>query len=304
MRATMRVKPSYLLLFPYYNTARAAMRPQKCLASEFSSCVNKIPPLLSASQAIDLHKTNPSVKFIDASWALNSKVDWYQQYLKERLPGSCYFDIDKVSDHSTDLPHMLPSEQVFSDFAFNCGISNTDHVLIYGRKDTISAARVWWTFKVFGHDQVSILNGGFESWKAQSGPLESGTPTITAATTPYVAKYQASLVATWQDVLHTVETGRAQIVVSTRCLIVCVYGATHIVFPRHTHCYTKSGVLYPLCFITPLPIAIPIHSHVHLKYTYTYTYHLIDRTLAPPHASKALPPSPVLACPRATSLAR
>eukprot|EP01031_Cornospumella_fuschlensis_P042187 gene42187-51518_t len=148
------------------------MRPAQCLASDFSSCKNAISPLLSAQQAINLQKSSPSVKFLDASWALNSKIDWYQQYVKERIPGSGFFDIDKVADHSTDLPHMLPTEQQFSEFASSCGITNADHVVIYGQKDTISPARAWWTFKVFGHDQVSILNGSLDNWKALSGPLE------------------------------------------------------------------------------------------------------------------------------------
>ncbi|CAO3625124.1 unnamed protein product [Cunninghamella echinulata] len=76
---------------------------------------------------------------------------------------------------------MLPSPKVFADAVGELGINNEDHVVVYDTTGTFSAARVYWTFKAFGHQQVSILNGGLPAWLKQGqqtigGPVEKIKP--------------------------------------------------------------------------------------------------------------------------------
>ncbi|CAF0883366.1 unnamed protein product [Didymodactylos carnosus] len=115
------------------------------------------------------------VKIIDGSWHLpsenrNAKAEFEQK----RIKGARFFDIDEVSDHSTDLPHMLPSVEQFSSYASQQGINEQDSIIIYDTKGLLSSARVWFTFRVFGIDNVAVLNGGLPIWLKYNLPTESG----------------------------------------------------------------------------------------------------------------------------------
>lgn len=154
------------------------------------------------------------VKFVDGSWHLNKERKPLEEYQNSRLPGACFFDIDAVSDASSPLPHMLPSPEVFAQACTELGISNNDHVLIYVHNACFSAARVWWTFKVFNHHKVSIIDGGIEAWKKAGGDIESGpVASIDTGQGGYENRgMDKDLVFTSKQVLDVVSSGSAQII--------------------------------------------------------------------------------------------
>ncbi|ESQ89583.1 hypothetical protein ABAC460_11985 [Asticcacaulis sp. AC460] len=126
-----------------------------------------------------------TVKVIDGSWALDG-TDMRALFETDHIPGAQFFDIEAVSDHSTDLPHMAPSPEQFAAAVGRLGISADDHVVIYDRQGLFSAARVWWTFVVMGHKKVQILRGGLLGWKAAGLPIEDHVVPASAVTyTPY-----------------------------------------------------------------------------------------------------------------------
>ena len=134
----------------------------------------------------------PHVKLIDASWALDGS-DMKAAYDKEHIKGAVFFDIDAISDKSSPLPHMAPSLKAFETAMNEMGISNEDLVVIYDRQGLFSAARVWWTFTLMGHEKVKILHGGLPAW-LQSGYEVTSEPTITTHT-PYRAQFQPQYLA-------------------------------------------------------------------------------------------------------------
>lgn len=168
--------------------------------------------LLEAKDALQIVKTNGKVKFIDGTWYLGDKERGYFEYLKARVPGATFFDLDKIADTTTNLPHMLPNESLFSITMSSFGVDNNDHVIVYSQSDTFSASRVWWTFKTFGHDKVSILQGGLNSWIESGGQIESGANTNQPPASNYVAKLNPKLVVNSQQVLDVVMTGTKQII--------------------------------------------------------------------------------------------
>ncbi|VAI44243.1 unnamed protein product [Triticum turgidum subsp. durum] len=87
-----------------------------------------------------------------------------------------YFDIDGISDRTTHLPHMLPSEEAFAAAVSALGINNHDKVIVYDGKGFFSAPRVWWMFRVLGHDKVWVLDGGFPQWQASGFNIASSCP--------------------------------------------------------------------------------------------------------------------------------
>jgi len=111
---------------------------------------------------------------VDASWYMpNEKRDTLKEYKEEHIPGAIFFNVDKISDVTSDMPHMLPSETAFEQAASALGIKNDDWLVVYDSKGLFSAARVWWMFRVFGHEKVWILDGGLPNWKSSGFPVNS-----------------------------------------------------------------------------------------------------------------------------------
>ena len=175
------------------------------------SSKSRIPQLLPASQAIELHSSS-SVKFIDGSWHMGNVRNPYAEYLAERIPGSQYFNIDEVSDKSNDLPHMLPDEKFFDAKVSSMGISNDDHIVVYVHPNCFSGPRVWWMFKAFGHENVSLLDGGLSAWKAAGGETICTAPSSVVANGNFKSTLSSAHYVNVDDVLKTVNTGSSQIV--------------------------------------------------------------------------------------------
>ena len=97
-----------------------------------------------------------------------------KEFTSIRIPGAKFFDVDSICDKKSNLPHMLPSAEFFSQEISSMGISNGDPIIVYATKGCFSAPRVWWTFQVFNHENIAILDGGLEEWIKEGGPTENG----------------------------------------------------------------------------------------------------------------------------------
>lgn len=116
----------------------------------------------------------PDLKILDASWYMpDEQRNPIQEYQVAHIPGALFFDVDGIADQTTKLPHMLPSEEAFAAAVSALGIQNKDGLVVYDGKGIFSAARVWWMFRVFGHDKVWVLDGGLPRWRASGFDVES-----------------------------------------------------------------------------------------------------------------------------------
>eukprot|EP00892_Ulva_mutabilis_P012187 jgi/Ulvmu1/9340/UM050_0091.1 len=145
---------------------------------------------------------DPGIKVLDASWFLPSMGrSGKEEFQAARIPGSQFFDIDGIADRSRPLPHMVPSEAAFSAAATALGIEAADVLVIYDRLGTFSSPRAWWTWKIFGHDQVAVMTGGLPAWKEAGGDMSEeavsedsiGAPAAAAAAATEMAAYPAKL---------------------------------------------------------------------------------------------------------------
>lgn len=109
-----------------------------------------------------LHSEDTDIRLIDATWLMPGSTETLS---KGCLNGACFFDMDKVAAPHPTLKHMLPPARQFEKFNREHGIYNSDHVVCYDRRGTASAPRLWWTYRMFGHEKVSILNGGLPVWQ-------------------------------------------------------------------------------------------------------------------------------------------
>ncbi len=123
--------------------------------------------------ATELPSSN-SVVF-DASFYLpNEPQNAHALFAEAHLPGAQFFNIDQISDRRSHLPHMLPDPKAFADAVREFGVSDASLVIVYDQRGLFSAARVWWMFKVFGHDNVAVVDGGLPEWRRRGLPVESG----------------------------------------------------------------------------------------------------------------------------------
>ncbi|XP_032220318.2 3-mercaptopyruvate sulfurtransferase-like [Nematostella vectensis] len=138
-----------------------------------------VPPLVRASWLNQQIKDGvKNLRILDGSWFLpNANREPEKEFYQKRIPGARYFDIDECRDKSNPYDHMLPSEAEFASYVQNLGITNDSHVVVYDNNEKLgvfSAPRVWWTFRAFGHERVSVLDGGLPKWCSEGFPTESG----------------------------------------------------------------------------------------------------------------------------------
>ncbi len=136
-------------------------------------------------------------------------VSWYST-LAGHIPGAVRFDIDQVADHSSELPHMLPSPEAFAAAAGALGIGDTDTIVVYDGIGMFSSPRVWWTFRLFGAEKIFVLEGGFPKWKAEGRPVESGA--VKRPPRSFKARKPADLVASLAQVQAALAQKSAQVV--------------------------------------------------------------------------------------------
>ena len=123
------------------------------------------------------------------------------EFLEAHIPGARFFDIDGVADRTSDLPHMLPDARGFALAMGAMGITRDDEVVVYDSVGTTGAARVWWTFRAFGHERVSVLDGGLPKWRAEGRPVEAG----------YAAEARPELVRAREDMLANIGSRAEQV---------------------------------------------------------------------------------------------
>jgi thiosulfate/3-mercaptopyruvate sulfurtransferase len=127
---------------------------------------------------------NPDLVVCDCSFYLpNDPRNAAALFAEARIPGARFFDIDVIKDTTTDVPHMLPAAGTFAEMVGALGISNRSTVVFYDQVGLFSAARGWWMMRVFGHDEVAVLDGGLPKWRAENRPLETAEAVLPSPTT-------------------------------------------------------------------------------------------------------------------------
>lgn len=165
---------------------------------------------LISTEALEAALDNPSLRIVDASWHMpqerrNARVE----YEAGHLPGAVFFDLDATSDPLSPYPHMLPPADDFAAAMGRLGIGNGDHVVVYDSLGLLSAARLWWMLRVFGHNNAQVLDGGLPKWKAEGRKLETGVSPVNPAS--FNARFEPSLYRNFDAIRTMVESGSGTI---------------------------------------------------------------------------------------------
>jgi len=119
------------------------------------------------------HIEAPDVRVVDGSWYLPTDGrDPRAEYVARHIPGAVFFDIEDISDDKSALPHMLPSPEKFSSRVRKLGLGDGVRIVVYDGGNMMAAARVWWMFRVFGHEDIAVLDGGLSKWLAEGRPVD------------------------------------------------------------------------------------------------------------------------------------
>jgi thiosulfate/3-mercaptopyruvate sulfurtransferase len=152
------------------------------------------------------------ITVLDASYYLpNESKDARAIFMDGHIPGARFVDIDAISEQASALPDMLPAPAAFASAVGGMGISNHSRVVVYDQRGIFSAARLWWMFRVFGHDDVAVLDGGLPAWVASGGALEAGAPALVTPVS-FTAAYRADMVRSLADMLTNLATNKALVV--------------------------------------------------------------------------------------------
>ena len=116
-------------------------------------------------------KNLSSIKIIDCRWYLNEPKKGNLEYKSSHIENSIYFDIEKLSNNLSDLPHMFPSKEQIQKFVRKNGININHEIIIYDQEGFFCSARVWFIFKVCGFKKIRILDGGFAQWIKLNLPI-------------------------------------------------------------------------------------------------------------------------------------
>jgi thiosulfate/3-mercaptopyruvate sulfurtransferase len=121
----------------------------------------------------------------------------YGQPVNYTIEGAQHFDIDVVADQTNPLPHMIPSAGIFEHHIQQMGIKNNSEIIVFDKGGFwMAAARVWWMFRLFGHDNVKVLNGGLQTW---DGELTPYSPTQ-CKTGDFKSNFQSHLYKSYDDI--------------------------------------------------------------------------------------------------------
>ena len=167
---------------------------------------------LVTGEWLEAHLNDPDLRIIDATYHLpHADRDAYEEWTFRHIPGSVHFDIDKVANTSSGLPHMLPDAATLGETLGKMGISNDHKIVIYDANGGYMAAcRVWWMLRTFGYTQAAVLDGGLVRWGKERRPIETEEPTIQPTT--FTATFNADLVKSKADMRANIESGDFQVV--------------------------------------------------------------------------------------------
>ncbi|OIQ40060.1 MAG: 3-mercaptopyruvate sulfurtransferase [Roseobacter sp. MedPE-SWde] len=137
------------------------------------------PKTLVSTEWLAAHLKDPDLRVLDGSWYLpQEERDAKAEYNAAHIPNARFFDIDDISDHRSELPHMVPPVEKFMSRLRAMGVGDGHQVVVYDGAGLKSAARVWWLFRLMGQNNVAVLDGGLPKWVAEGREIEDLPPVI------------------------------------------------------------------------------------------------------------------------------
>lgn len=168
------------------------------------------PEPLVSTEWLAEHLNAPDVRVVDASYYLPQEdKNPRAVYEAGHIPGAVFFDIDEIADTTSPLPHMLPPPEKFTARVRKLGLGDGNRIIVYDQRGIMSAPRVWWTFRVFGHEDTAVLDGGLPKWLAEGRPVEDGA--FSAGERHFTARQNTLMMRDKEQMLGNLKRAREQV---------------------------------------------------------------------------------------------
>src|SRR4030095_12406503 len=128
---------------------------------------------------LNAHLADPKIRVVDCRWVLGKPGEGRRQYEAGHIPGAAHLDVETdLSGKNGPGRHPLPASNDFEATMSRIGVDAKTHVVAYDQGKGIPAPRLWWLLRYFGHDKVSVLDGGFERWVKEGRPVALEIPSF------------------------------------------------------------------------------------------------------------------------------
>jgi len=170
------------------------------------------PEALVSTDWLEQHLNAPDVRVVDATFYLpNDERNAAEEYSFRHIPGAVYFDIDDICDSDSELPHMLPSPEKFSSKVRKLGLGDGNRIVVYDNSGGFMAAcRVWWMFRIFGHKDVAVLDGGLPKWGKEKRPVNDDE--VMPQPRHFSASMNNILVKSYSQIVGNLDSRKFQII--------------------------------------------------------------------------------------------
>jgi thiosulfate/3-mercaptopyruvate sulfurtransferase len=169
------------------------------------------PDALVSTEWLAAHLDAPDLRIVDGTFTLPGVTPTgHELYAARHIPGAVFFDIDDIADEHNPLPHMLPSPEKFSARMRKLGLGDGHKIVVYDGTGLSSAGRPWWMLRVFGHQDVAILDGGLPKWQAEGRPVTDDLPALRER--HFTARLNTLLVRDKGQMLDNLAAAREQVI--------------------------------------------------------------------------------------------
>jgi len=169
------------------------------------------PDGLVSSAWLAVHLHSPDICVVDGTNQLpGTELDPRQEYDRQHIPDAVFFDIGEIADTSSPYPNMLPSPEKFASRVSELGLGDGNHIIVYDAAGLVSAARVWWMFRYFGHKDVAVLDGGLPKWISDGHPVDDRP--VNPSKRHFTPRVHNSLVRNADQILSNIENGYEQVI--------------------------------------------------------------------------------------------
>lgn len=167
---------------------------------------------LVTAEWLEAHLDDPGVRVVETTWYLPTDGrSGRAEYESGHVRGAVYWDIDGIADPDDPRPHMAPSPDQFAAHMDELGIGDSTRVVVYDRVGMMTVGRAWWMLRYFGHDSVSILDGGFGKWTAEGRSTENGPAATRPAPDAFTARPRAERVSDLDTIVASLDGAALQI---------------------------------------------------------------------------------------------
>ncbi|MCB2011779.1 MAG: 3-mercaptopyruvate sulfurtransferase [Geminicoccaceae bacterium] len=166
---------------------------------------------LVTTEWLAAHMSAPDLRVVDATWFMPALGRNARKEFEDiHIPGAVHFDINDIADSSSDLPHMVPGTVKFAARVRKLGLGDGSRIVVYDNNGFSASARAWWMFRLYGHDDVAVLDGGLGLWVKEG--RETGDLPSTPSERHFTARQNNLLLRDLEQIRGNLTSRREQIV--------------------------------------------------------------------------------------------